>query len=85
MRTQNGLDPKTTVAVGLPGAERGFFVQRTSYFPRGSKYPMIEGSGSQNHTLKSVWDQRPFRLDTWTLWEKVPDFLLVVSIPCFGV
>ena len=28
-------------------------------FPRGSKYPIFEVSGSTNHTLSGSWDQRP--------------------------
>ena len=27
--------------------------------PRGSKYPIFEVSGSKNHTLNGIWDQRP--------------------------
>ena len=28
-------------------------------FPRGSKYPILEVSGSKNHTPKGIWDQKP--------------------------
>ena len=30
-----------------------------SSIPEGSKYPIFEGSGSNNHTLNGIWDQRP--------------------------
>ena len=29
---------------------------------------MFEVSGSTNHTLNAIWDQRPEILGTWTLW-----------------
>ena len=38
--------------------------------PRGSKYPIFEVSGSKNHTLNGVWDQRPQILGTLTLWAR---------------
>ena len=37
-------------------------------FPRRSKYPIFEVSGSKSHTLNGIWDQRPSILGTWTLW-----------------
>ena len=36
--------------------------------PRGSKYPILEASGSKNHTLNGFRDQRPKVFSTWTLW-----------------
>ena len=39
-----------------------------AYVARGSKYPIFGVSGSKNHTVNGIWDQRPQMLGTWTLW-----------------
>ena len=50
----------------------GYPVQaRLGIPPRGSKYPIFEVSGSTNHTLKGIWDQRASILGTWTLWASI--------------
>ena len=36
--------------------------------PRGSKYPVCEVSGPQNHTLNGFWEQKLQTMGTWTLW-----------------
>ena len=36
--------------------------------PRGSKYPMLESCGSENHTLNGFGWQKPQLLGSWTLW-----------------
>ena len=43
-----GLQVSVTSGPRAPGME-----------PTGSKYPILEASGSQNHTLNGIWDQRP--------------------------
>ena len=43
--------------------------------PGKSKYPIFEVSGSKNHTLNGIWDQRPQIFGTWTLWERLLVFL----------
>ena len=47
-------------------AQHGFIKECT--LPRGSKYPIFEVSGPQNHTLNGFWNQKPQMLGTWTLW-----------------
>ena len=42
------------------------------HFPRGSKYPMFEASGSKNHTVNGFGDQGPYVLGTWPLWVRLP-------------
>ena len=37
-------------------------LQRWHTSPRGSKYPMLEDSGSKNHTLNGFWDQGPLNI-----------------------
>ena len=44
------------VAEGGVGEDSG---SGHSLYPRGSKYPIFEVSGSKNHTLNGIWDQRP--------------------------
>ena len=42
-------------------------IMRASVNPRGSKYLKFEASGSKNHSLNGIWDQRLYKLGTWTL------------------
>ena len=39
-----------------------FSDRKLHVFPRGSKYPILEVSGSKNHTLNGVWGLKP---QTW--------------------
>ena len=43
-------------------------LQSSKTWPRGSKYPILKGSGSKDHPLHGFWDQSPQILGAWTLW-----------------
>ena len=55
---------KTKVGSALEDA----FQHGLRQLPRGAKNPIFEVSGSKNHTLNGIWDQKPQIVGTWALW-----------------
>ena len=69
---------------------RGSSVAASQQYPRGSKSPACKVPGPKYQDAYGFWNQKPPRLDTWTLWVKAAvknlDLRLMECTPIgFGV